>query len=611
MPHSPCARRTPERAPGTCLRPGQKGTSTRPFPEVRTPARRESLAPSSRAAPDVRARTGGAGPRQPADNTEPPAAPLPRGTVGRSPLPPLPDPVPPADSKTFGKYELVERLATGGMAEIWKAHQRAAAGLVKPVVIKKVLPEHARDSTFTRMFIEEATLTVGLSHGNIAQVFDFGQVDGEYFLAMEWVPGENLSRVLHKAQDQGLPALPVGIALQVAIDVCRGLHYAHTRVDGRGQPLHLIHRDVSPQNVMVSHEGQVKLVDFGIAKARLAGRVETEVGAVKGKYVYFAPEQIRGKPLDARVDVFATGVMLYELLCGRLPFEGKMGDVLRAIVDGKFPSPRTVNPRLPQSLERIVLKALATDRDRRHASALALQEELTHELYRTSPPVPPHGVAHFMGWLWQKELTARGQPPQLPREFVAWLERTRSGPGPARDGAPMSRGPGHADDHDDEPTRAEPTRMRLQQSRRSALRRAKNLALPVGIAFLAGVLALLGVLFVARPSTMEVRLTSNPAGAAVSVDGSEATTPTPLRISQLAADRPHRIEVRLEGHAPWVREVLPTPGAKVELHAELEPLPRSRGPVLDDDVTHVKGSDAMGPPSNAGPEAPSDTGATR
>lgn len=504
-----------------------------------------------------------------------------------------PGTVPPAASKTFGKYELVERLATGGMAEIWRAHQHAAAGLVKPVAIKKVLPEHARDSTFTRMFIEEATLTVGLSHGNIAQIFDFGQVNGEYFLAMEWVQGENLSRVLQRAQDRGLTALPVGIALQIAIDVCRGLHYAHTRVDARGQALHLIHRDVSPQNVMVSHEGQVKLVDFGIAKARLAGRMETEVGAVKGKYVYFSPEQIRGKSLDARVDVFATGVMLYELLCGRLPFDGKMADVLRAILDGKFPSPCSVNPRLPQSLERIILKALATDREKRYPSALALQEDLNRELYRTSPPVPQHAVAHFMGWLWQKELTAKGQPPQLPRDFVAWLDRARGLGAPSRGaGAPAEV------DHDDEPTRPDLTSARLRKSRRSFLQRVKRLALPVGIAFLAGVLALMGVMFLMRPATMEVRLTSEPSGAIVIVDGTQTTTLTPLRISRLSADRPHRIELRVEGHAPWIREVLPTPDAEVELHAELEPLT----PEPRDDVTRVRGPDVLpGPPPSASP----------
>jgi serine/threonine protein kinase len=471
--------------------------------------------------------------------------------------------VAPADSKTFGKYELVERIATGGMAEIWHAHQPAAAGLVKSVVIKKVLPDHARDSNFTRMFIEEATLTVGLSHGNIAQVFDFGEVNGEYYLAMELVQGQPLIRVLRRAQARGLGALPAGLALQIVIEVCRGLHYAHTRRGDDGQPLHIIHRDVSPQNVVVSYEGQVKLVDFGIAKARLAGRMETEVGAVKGKYVYFSPEQIRGRPLDARVDVFATGVMLYELLCGRLPFDGKMGDVLRAIVDGKFPTPRSVNPRISHSLEKIVLKALATDRDKRHASALELQEELTHELYRTVPPAPPHGIAHFMNWLWRQEINALGMPTQLPKDFQEWLDRARRAtPG----GQPI------ANQHDEEPTRPDQTRTRLRRTRRAAFSRFRQLVLPVGIAFLAGAAVLLGAMHLIRPDPMEIRLTSEPSGATVSVNGVEATTPTPVRISSLPSDRSHRIEVHLPGHSPWVREVLPAPGAEVELSATLEPL---------------------------------------
>ncbi|MFY2560845.1 serine/threonine-protein kinase, partial [Corallococcus terminator] len=220
----------------------------------------------------------------------------------------------PSEGLDFGRYTLLERIATGGMAEIYRARMTAVAGVTKPVVIKKILPGYADKSAFVSMFVNEARIAAGLSHGNIAQVFDFGEVGGQYFIAMEWVDGHPLSRVLRRAREKGLYTLPQPLALLVTVEVLEGLAYAHTRLDDRGRPLHIIHRDVSPQNVLLSFEGQVKLVDFGIARARLAGHGESDEAEAKGKYAYFAPEQARGRELDARADIFAAGTLLYETL---------------------------------------------------------------------------------------------------------------------------------------------------------------------------------------------------------------------------------------------------------------------------------------------------------
>src|SRR5579872_2659086 len=241
------------------------------------------------------------------------------------------------------------------MAEIYRARYNAAAGVTKRVVVKRILPHFAGNPSFVSMFVNEAKIAVGLSHGNIAQVFDFGQINGDYFLAMEFVDGQPLSKVLRRAKAMELPAIPTAFAVDIAIEICKGLHYAHTRLDEQGRPLNIIHRDISPQNLIVSYEGQVKIVDFGIAKARNASVGETHAGAVKGKYVYFAPEQARGKELDARTDVFATGSVLYEMVCGRLPFEGRMMDVLGKLVRCEFARPRAVNPDIAPALEKILL----------------------------------------------------------------------------------------------------------------------------------------------------------------------------------------------------------------------------------------------------------------
>ncbi len=331
------------------------------------------------------------------------------------------------EGQRFGKYRLLDRLATGGMAEIYRARYTAAAGVTKELVIKKILPAFADNRRFVQMFIDEAKISVGLSHGNIAQVFDFGEIGGEYFLAMEFVDGQPLSRLLKALRGRGIPWLPSTFSAYVALQVCRGLHYAHTRADEHGKPLQIIHRDVSPQNVLLAFEGQVKLVDFGIAKARMAGRDETQTGAVKGKYLYFAPEQARGKELDARTDVYATGVLLYEMACGRLPFEGKMIEVLGKIVKGEFKRPRELNPSLTPAFERILLTAMAVDRGDRYPSAQALAEALSGYLYANAPTFGPEQVVRLLGWLYAEDLEADGRAPKLPREFLEQVEAWKAG----------------------------------------------------------------------------------------------------------------------------------------------------------------------------------------
>lgn len=345
-----------------------------------------------------------------------------------------------APRERFGRYELQERVGHGGMAETWRARLRGAAGVTKSVLIKKVLPEYADDEAFVSMFISEARISATLSHGAIAQVFDFGKVDGQYFLAMELVEGQPLNRILKRALRSGFHSLPVPIAVFVAMEMCRGLHYAHTRSDEKGEPLGIVHRDISPDNVLIGYEGQVKIVDFGIAKARSLRSFNTEPGVVKGKYLFFSPEQARGEAVDARTDVWATGVVLFQMLCGRLPLEGQVHTVLQRLNNGQpLPSARQVRPDIPVALDAILQKALAMKKESRFESAHALGDALAGFLYSSSPRFSPMSVAYLLRELYRPDLEALGMDARVPTSFVEEVSLWREAPSlpaPTQHGVP-------------------------------------------------------------------------------------------------------------------------------------------------------------------------------
>ncbi|NBD14209.1 protein kinase domain-containing protein [Corallococcus silvisoli] len=481
----------------------------------------------------------------------------------------------PSAGLQFGKYKLLERIATGGMAEIYRARMTAVAGVTKPVVIKKILPGYADDNAFVSMFINEARIALGLSHGNIAQIFDFGEVGGEYFLAMEWVDGHPLSHVMRRARAKGLPALPPPLAVLVAIDMLRGLAYAHTRLDDNGRPLHIVHRDVSPQNVLLSFEGQVKLVDFGIARARLAGRGDTKAEAAKGKYVYFAPEQARGEALDARTDVFAAGTVLYEMLCGRRPFEGTLQEVLRKISLGDFPRPREWTPGIPAALERILLTAMATSPDQRYPTAQAFAEALARQLHVTAPDVSTSDLGHFMGYLFEPELVEAGRPVQLPREFIAqvgrWSGVAEPPPVPTPPELLRSTLEPRGVPRGDLTTQPLPTQA-VPSSPPSAWHRSlRGWAVRGAPVVVAALVATWLGLVVGGSNTFAVELSSSPAGASIRVDGRMLPETTPTLVTQLPSDTEHTLEVLLPGMVPWSQRVHAEHGTTLAVHARLLP----------------------------------------
>ncbi|HUQ01444.1 MAG TPA: protein kinase, partial [Kofleriaceae bacterium] len=272
----------------------------------------------------------------------------------------------------FGKYSLVRKIGTGGMAEVYLARTTVAQGLAKTLVIKKIHPAYARSRQFVAMFVDEAKIALGLNHPNIVQVFDFGSVGDTYFLAMENVEGLDVLRLLQDCAREKR-RLPYGLTAYIVQQMAKGLDYAHRKADEFGEALGIVHRDISPQNVLVSWDGAVKIVDFGIARAR---HVHEEEGVVKGKFAYMSPEQGRGEPVDCRSDVFSAGIVLYELACARPLFPGRGKEALDQVKAGAIPPPREYAPDLPESLERVILRALAFHRDDRYQTARDLQTDL-------------------------------------------------------------------------------------------------------------------------------------------------------------------------------------------------------------------------------------------
>lgn len=327
-------------------------------------------------------------------------------------------------AKRFGKYELVRSLGHGGMAEAWLAKARGAAGVTKPVVLKKVLPELAAQPELIESFIAEARISATLSHGNIAQVFEFGELAGEYFLAMEWVNGKSLAHVLDRAAKKGYWHLPIPVAVYIAAETLKGLHHAHTRKGDDGQPLHLVHRDVTPDNILLSFEGEVKVADFGIAKAKLAGRKETQVGVVKGKFLYFSPEQATGKKLDARADVYAVGACLYQMVTGQLAFEGPFMQVMPKLVANKYQPVRELNPEVPEALEAIIDRAMVKDLASRYRSAQQMLEALTSWLSENAPSFSADRLKLLLDFLYEDEHVAEGDARELDEterdQLAAW-----------------------------------------------------------------------------------------------------------------------------------------------------------------------------------------------
>jgi serine/threonine protein kinase len=298
--------------------------------------------------------------------------------------------------KEFGAYTLHELIARGGMAEIYRGVQRSeVAGFEKIVAIKKILPNLAENEEFITMLIDEARISVQLNHANIAQVYDLGRVDDAFYIAMEFIPGFDLAHIIKKLGKDGY-LIPLDHAIFITKELCAGLYYAHSKKDEKGEPLRIVHRDISPHNVLVSFGGDVKIIDFGIAKASVK-LGQTRMGVIKGKLLYMAPEQAMARPIDARADVFSAGLSLYRMLTGVLPFEGDNEfQIYNNVLTKQIEPPRERNPEIPEDLNAVVMKALERDVAQRYQDAWSVHEDLVRVLHRINPGYTQNHLGRFM-----------------------------------------------------------------------------------------------------------------------------------------------------------------------------------------------------------------------
>lgn len=305
----------------------------------------------------------------------------------------------------LGRYELLIPIAAGGMAQVWAARLRGARQFQKIVAVKTMLPKLSEDEQFEQMFLDEASLASRIRHPNVVEILDLGEHSGVLYLIMEWIEGVPLNQLMKTAKAHG--GVPAPVATRIALQACAGLHAAHELTDDKGALVGLVHRDVSPQNLLVTYDGVTKVVDFGVAKATALGGGATVAGQIKGKVGYMAPEQVRGEPLDRRVDVFAMGIVLYALTTGKHPFrrESEAATMYNICAPQAVTPPSKIIAGYPPELEPIVLRALAKDRDERYASC--------DEMLRALDGLPSHlrassdaDVARFVRQLFDERRAA-------------------------------------------------------------------------------------------------------------------------------------------------------------------------------------------------------------
>lgn len=496
----------------------------------------------------------------------------------------------PADGlpKKFGKYTLLRKIATGGMAEIFLALQRSVAGFEKLVVIKRILPLMNYDKAFIDMLLHEARVAATLSHPNIVQTFDVGMVDETYYIAMEHIHGEDIRAIVRQMKAKGVPGLPLEHSLAVIIGQCSGLAYAHEKRDLNGQPLDIVHRDISPQNVVVTFSGDIKIVDFGIAKSGVKMAEETKSGQLKGKVPYMAPEQAAGEAIDHRSDIFATGVMLFELTTGRRLFKGPSEfETLKLICEKDYPRPSQVRAGYPARLERIVMRALAKRREDRYQSAREMQADLEAFARDERIPVSQIALAEWMERLFAEKLAAQKEALQDIKELADVIADEIP--------SPLAAIPSEQESTPSYVPTAPAASVTITDSRPLPRSKSSGMGLYLGI-FAITAIAGAAIAFALRPSKAprpelelarastspsvgadqgrfgKLRVLSEPPGAGVWINGDLRPETTPATLDRLPIGAKLQLKLTKEGYEPFKQDItIAEAGPGTRIDATLKP----------------------------------------
>jgi serine/threonine protein kinase len=473
----------------------------------------------------------------------------------------------PFSPQSFGKYFLIDKIATGGMAEIFKAKTFSHGGFENLLVIKRILPHIGENQEFVSMFVDEARVSVALQHPNIVRVFDFGKILENYFIAMECVDGKDVRNILRKLARKK-EWLPPRYAAFVAHEVCKGLHYAHTKTDIHGNPYGIVHRDISPSNVLVSYEGEVKIADFGIAKAE-NNVYQTRDGMLKGKFEYMSPEQAQGREIDHRSDLFSLGIILWEMCVGRRLFKGESElATLRKIRDAEIPTPSSVRPDVPPQLEQIVMRALSREVELRYSSAQEMGDDLRKFLFPDDADKLRREVHAYLQGLFGEEMADERHRLESGNQIALLLRDRLSG--------------------DWETSASEVTMTRMTQT---AVQFVVPWIAAIGLGMLAVFATALGLLllFIVNQTTplggqpvSEQTVVQGPTGidvvvvpkAKILLDGNLAGEGKTLTLEELAPG-PHTLRFEAEGHEPVELPVQVEEGKLVRVVQELVPMTKT------------------------------------
>jgi tRNA A-37 threonylcarbamoyl transferase component Bud32 len=463
----------------------------------------------------------------------------------------------------FGKYLLVGEIATGGMAEVLLAVHSGVEGFVKAVVIKRVLQHLTDNADFVRMFVDEARLAARLEHPNIVRTYELGEVDGQYFTAMEYLPGEDLCKVLNNLSISR-QAMPLNIAIGIGSQLCHGLHFAHQLTDIDGRPLNVVHRDINPANIILTYGGEVKIIDFGIAKSN--ANAKTVTGTIKGKIAYMPPEQVLGRSVDQRADIFSAGVVLWEVLTGRPLFlRDSEAATLYAIMNAPISPPSKLRPEVPPQLDRITSRALARSPAERYDTAeqmAAALDELMIDLPRYDARALAGTVEALFGSTRAEAKRAIGQTRSLTRNVSLVMKlrsEVRADLVERLDAATEAGGR----EHDAEQPRS-----------------SRGLLLALAVVLLACIAAGLVYTLSSSPQDQVFRpvvqaalhIESAPPGAAVFVGGEPTGLKTPATLTGVTANR---LVIRLElpDHVPATEDVDVPAGVTTARYVRLVPMP--------------------------------------
>ena len=507
-----------------------------------------------------------------------------------------------------GQYYLMEKLAQGGMAEIFKGLSYDVHGIKKTVCIKKILPHLAASEEFIGSLINEAKLAVRLVHGNIAQTFDLGKVGADYFMVMEFVDGKSLSQINKKCLARGKP-IPIPFLVYFISEVLNGLGYMHRRSDDAGLPFNIVHRDISPQNIMVSYSGTVKIIDFGIAKAAYRSG-STDSGMLKGKFAYMSPEQALGDEIDQRSDIFSLGIILHEMLTGKRLFKAEDArETIRNVRRAKVSPPSTLRPEVPDELDAITMRSLTKDRRRRYATAADMNEDLVKFLHTSSPEFKHSDAADFVRELFEDDLASNSPEEADARTPHLIIDRSNSALADdsqfeATGQAPVnlnfkdymleeetaipkleSPEPHEADDPESPKSLAviESSHERTPIAKKGMFRGKWSRSIVKGIVVGVTLFAILTAIRIGlrkspeekretfSPTSAQIMVTTTPADAEVRLDGKSMGHGSPVTMNNVEAGKQHSLTVLRDGYLPHERTVTLTRGEFASIAVELKP----------------------------------------